>query len=358
MKYDFGNDPAKIEGYKKFWARSPVKRPLVGFTLNSWFPLDDFRESASWEKGTWLEPEMIHPEKFLDDQERLLREGEAMDDDMLRGAAPLQAIFWSDATLGCRLKIGPGNVASEPLNLSWEQIDQFKFDHNDKWFKKYLEWIEVLVAHSAGRYPVSHGPLNGPYDYVAFLRGYEQSILDLALEGEKTAPVIDKMADYFSEYNIETWKKIPLFHGGYFDTGYALWAPGSIIRYQEDAVAFLSPDLYRRYLKSVDQRIASQYEYTYMHLHSTSMIILDQLLEIPELRCLEINNDVVGPPIKEMIPCFRMVQKAGRPLIIRGNFYPDDIRLIMDSLEPAGLYLYIMINSMQEMEPFRPIVGL
>jgi hypothetical protein len=33
MKFEFGNDPAKIEGYKKFWKREPVKRPLVGFSL-------------------------------------------------------------------------------------------------------------------------------------------------------------------------------------------------------------------------------------------------------------------------------------------------------------------------------------
>jgi len=28
--YSYGNDPAKVAGYRAFWDRAPVKRPLVG----------------------------------------------------------------------------------------------------------------------------------------------------------------------------------------------------------------------------------------------------------------------------------------------------------------------------------------
>jgi hypothetical protein len=82
------------------------------------------------------------------------------------------------------------------------------------------------------------------------------------------------------------------------------------------------------------------------------------MLEIPELKCYEINNDVGGPPMTTMAPYFQMVQKAGRPLVIRGSFSPDELRFLMDSLEPAGLYLYIMVGDMKEVETLRPIVGM
>ena len=92
MIHPFGNDPAKIERYRAFWRRDPALRPLVGFSIKSWFPLHEFAASRWWEDHDVLTPEMVEPEAFLDDQDRLLREGEWMDDDLLRGASPSQAV--------------------------------------------------------------------------------------------------------------------------------------------------------------------------------------------------------------------------------------------------------------------------
>ena len=82
----------------------------------------------------------------------------------------------------------------------------------------------------------------------------------------------------------------------------------------------------------------------------------DRLIEA--LRCLEINNDVGGPPVREMAPHFAKVQRAGRSLLIRGSFSPDELRLLMDSLEPRGLYLYIMVSDRGEIDRLRRIVGM
>jgi len=95
-----------------------------------------------------------------------------------------------------------------------------------------------------------------------------------------------------------------------------------------------------------------------MHLHATSMFVLDRILSIDTLRCLEINNDVGGPPIPWLVPYLKQVQAAGRSLLIRGSFSGDELRLLMDNLAPEGLFLYIMANDRQEVEKLRPLVGL
>ena len=59
-----------------------------------------------------------------------------------------------------------------------------------------------------------------------------------------------------------------------------------------------------------------------------------------------------------MVPYFQQVQAAGRSLLIRGAFTADDMRLLMDSLESRGLFLNIMVKSMEEIEDLRPIVGM
>ncbi|MDR2843023.1 MAG: hypothetical protein LBV57_00055 [Candidatus Symbiothrix sp.] len=357
MKYEFGNDPAKVEGYKKFWSRESVKRPLIGFSFKSWFPLDEFKASRAWGKDAPLTLDMVVPEDFLDDQETLLREGETIDDDIFRGACPAQMLMWGDAILGSSMRVLPGNVVAEPMNLSWEEIDKIGFDRNSPWCKKYIEFIDVLVKSSAGKYPITHGMLNGPMDYAVTFRGHEQAVMDLLIDPEHISAFLERMGDFFIDITKEAWEHIPLFCGGYYDAQYNLWAPESIARLQEDSVAVMSPDLYGQYLKAVDARISSHFGSAFMHLHATSMMVLDQMLDIPTLHCFEINNDVGGPPVATMIPYFQMVQKAKKSLLIRGSFTSGELRLLMDSLEPTGLYLYIMIADMKEIEILRPIVG-
>src|SRR5208337_1004516 len=89
-KAAFGNDPAKIERYISFWKREDVKRPLVGFTFIGWFPFGEFMACKAWSSSRYLTPEMIAPQAFMDDYIRLLREGETLDDDLIRGACPMQ----------------------------------------------------------------------------------------------------------------------------------------------------------------------------------------------------------------------------------------------------------------------------
>ena len=119
-----------------------------------------------------------------------------------------------------------------------------------------------------------------------------------------------------------------------------------------------SPALYRKLVQPVDRMLAQHFECSFMHLHSTSMFLLDAILEIEELTCLEINHDASGPPLEHMIPFYRRVQKAGRSLIVRGSFTPDELRSLMDTLDPRGLLLLIMVENLEKVDVARPIVGM
>jgi hypothetical protein len=358
-KAAFGNEKVKIRKYIEFWNRDAAVRPLVGFTFVGWFPLNEFAACRSWNSNKYLTPEMMDPQAFLEDYSRILKEGEKVSDDLIRGACPMQvAVPFLPAMLGCPLRVLPENVMGEELLLPWDQALKVRLDRNDPWFAKYIEFANALVAESNGRFPVSHSPEIGPTDLHAVLRGHNQSILDLMEEPEKSADLLWQMGKIFLEITQELWSHVPLFHGGYFDAQYSLWSPGPIIRVQEDATAVYSPKLYRKLVQPIDRMLASHFASSFIHLHSTSMFLLDAFLEIQEIRCFEINNDVCGPPLEKMVPYFTMVQEAKRPLLIRGSFTPDEIRLLMDSLESRGLFLNIMVNTMEEIEILRPLLGM
>ena len=358
--HPFGNDPAKIERYKAFWNREAVDRPLVGFSYVGWYPLEYFTVCKSWNVNDYIKPDMLIPDEWMDDYEELLREGEEVEDDMLRGACPIQVAFpcFIPAMLGCKIRVLPDNVMGEEQKLPWEEALKKRLDHENPWIKKYMEFAEALVERSAGRYPISHGAELGPTDLHALLRGHNESLMDLIDEPEKSAELLVNMGHIFAEFFKEAWKRIPLYHDGYFDAQYQVWAPGPIIRMQEDATAVFSPDLYRKLVQPVDREIAKQFACNFIHLHSTSMFILDAFLEIEELRCFEINIESFNIPVKGMIPYFKMVQDADRPLLIRGAFTEDEMRLLVDSLDPRGLYLHIMPENKEEVERLRPILGM
>jgi hypothetical protein len=268
------------------------------------------------------------------------------------------AVPFLPGVVGCKARILPDNVMGEEQSLSWDEALKVRFDPQNPWFRKYLEFGLELVEKSQGLFPVSHGAEIGPTDLHAVLRGHNQSILDLVDEPERTAELLDRLGEIFCVFTREFWKHLPLFHGGYFDGQYSLWAPGPIIRMQEDATAVFSPELYRKLVQPVDRKLASRFASSFIHLHSTSMFLLDAFLEIEEIQCFEINNDVCGPPVKEMAGHFQKVQKARRPLLIRGSFSPEEMRLLMDALEPRGLFLYIMVNTMEEVESHRKLLAM
>ena len=355
----FGNNPAKIEKYLRFWNREDVKRPLVGFSLVGWFPMEEFAICQRWEAAEYLTLDMIQPQDFMEDHVRLVREGEIVDDDMIRGACPTQVtVPFLPAMLGNPLRVLPQNILGDERKLTWDDAFAVDLDAANHWYLKYMAFIDALVEKAAGRFPVSHGPEIGPTDLHAILRGHNESIMDLMDEPEKSAKLLWHLGEIVRDMFEAIWRRAPLFHDGYFDAQYCLWSPGPIIRIQEDATAVYSPDLYRRLVQPVDRMLAAAFSCSFMHLHSTSMFLLDAFLEIEELSCFQINNDAIGPPVADMVPYFQKVQKAGRSLLIRGAFSPEEMKLLMDSLESRGLFLNIMVNSMEEIDALRPIVGM
>jgi hypothetical protein len=247
---------------------------------------------------------------------------------------------------------------AEEQQLSWTEALAKKLDRENPWFEKYNEFLEALVERAEGRYPVSHGCELGPTDLHALVRGHHGSIMDLVDAPQDSARLLMHLGQLFAEFFQEAWKRIPLYHGGYFDAQYQLWAPGPIVRMQEDATAVYSPDLYRKLVQPVDRMIAQQFACSFMHLHTTSMFILDAFLEIEEIRCFEINIESFNIPVEGMIKYYKMVQDAGRPLLIRGSLSEDELRLVLDSLDPRGLYLHIMPDNLEEAGALKRVLGM
>jgi hypothetical protein len=129
---------------------------------------------------------------------------------------------------------------------------------------------------------------------------------------------------------------------------------------QEDASALFSPALYVEFLQEEDRRIASAFPYDVIHLHSSSLHLLDRFVDIEPQKCLEINKDQGGWGVDRMLPLFKMVQSREKKLIIRGKLDLEDLELLRKELSPRALYLQIVIDKPEEAKQlkdfFRPWV--
>jgi hypothetical protein len=118
--------------------------------------------------------------------------------------------------------------------------------------------------------------------------------------------------------------------------------------------------LYVACLQPHDWRAAEAFPCSLIHLHSSSLFLIDQILDVEALGCIQINKDVGEAAIPEMLPALQRVQARARSLLIRGKLDLDDLALLRRHLSPNGLYLQVVVETAAEarglQEFFRPWV--
>ena len=138
------------------------------------------------------------------------------------------------------------------------------------------------------------------------------------------------------------------FFGGHFIEQYGLWAPGPLVRMQEDETAVYSPRLYKEIILEQDRKIARSFPYSLIHLHTSSLFLLESVLSIHEINVFEINKDICEMGIPDMLPFLKRIQEEGRQLVIRGPLTKDDFLLIRRHLAPEGLILQTVVDNEAE----------
>jgi hypothetical protein len=337
-----------LNRYRRFWAREPVERPLVGFSVGGWFPFHHYRAMQPLRGRGELSPEDFRPEAFLADYDGLTSLWAGVEDDMIRGVSPLPFFPWLEAMLGCRIRIGSESVWAEEGGFDYADIGRIDFSDANPWRQKYLEFVRLLREHFGARVPVGIPILRGPADMVAALRGSEQMVYDLYDAPEAFGRLAGACSDFAVRLMHAQHDLTGPFAGGYLIEQLGLWAPDRIARLQEDASALFSPELYVRFLQPHDRRMGEAFPRSAIHLHSSSLHLLEEILDVGALGCIQINKDVGNVTIAEMLGSFRKVQAGGRCLLIRGKLTPEDVALLRDTLSPDGLYLQIVAETAEE----------
>ena len=337
----------KLKIHGAFWQAAQLSHMPVSFRLGDYFFADKFNAALPLLKpGLPIEPDMLNVDDFLEDYERIFTEINAIKQSGFWTAEPFTGIPWMEAIMGCPVIADVNSFVTTPAK-NLPDFDLLKTIDTNLWYMKYIEFVTKLVKLSDGRFPVGQPIMRGISDVLGAIVGQTEMIYNMSDEPDLITKLASLITDVFLKVVKEQHKLTPAFYGGSAMGFYHIWAPGQVIWFQEDLTALLSPDLYRTFILEQNIRICNQYEYSAVHLHSSSFHMIDDILRIKNLKAVEINKDNGGLSIKAMASVFEKVLKQDKRLIIWGNLNEDEILFIKRKFSGAPVFLNIVAEDVQ-----------
>jgi len=350
----------KTEHHRAFLERRNEK-PLIG-CIRGWENLSRYVEDteAFFPKGEVSVHDLVW-DRFLPMYQTLTGTLDEPDD-LFRTLEPLTFFPWAEATMGCSVSYTGKNFWSSPVEEMKTQVGRESWidavkdkagvpDICRQWFSKFGELLDYLSDHFEDHFPVGQSILRGPLDLAAAVFGDENMIYLLYDHPLIMKRFFDIATDVFLGFIDVLHERTPPFANGNVMGSYYIWTPGTCVRHQEDAMALLSPGLYREFVHPLDCRIVSAADYSLFHMHSTGLHLLDVLLENEGLTILQVSKDQ-GVDLKSILPGLKKIQDGGKCLVLKGRLNSDDIRIIKSSLDFRGLCIQAVVLEQKEADDF------
>ena len=340
----------RIQRNKDFWEGKYQKRPLCIVRLGQVFFSREFEATKGYiDQGHIVTPDMIDVDSYLPDYERMYNELCQVDMDGVFSADPCTGFPWMEGAMGAQVQGGKVSFVSHKTLDDVEDLEDLKFDPNNAWMQKYLEFVEKLEKLGNGRFSSGQPILRGVTDTIGSLIGQTELIYAVMEEPELMKRAFDTVVEAHLWLINEQYKRIKPIHGGYNFGFYHIWAPGKVIWYQEDLCALLSPQHYDEYLYEASKKRIENYDYSLVHLHPASFFTLDRMLKLEKLSAVQVNKDVGGPTVREMLPELRKIVDAGKKVVIGlARLNEDDIDAVYEGLPTDSVALNLVCPDLDD----------
>ena len=134
----------------------------------------------------------------------------------------------------------------------------------------------------------------------------------------------------------------PEFAGGYV-SAYGIWAPGTVVRTQADNATMLSPETYRQQVLPHDRAVMRRFDYPLIHLHSGCLHVAEALLDVPELRAIQVSVDHPGGPLAAQVMPTLERMAARKPLIVTGPVTAVELEALRSLARLGSVCLQVQV---------------
>lgn len=281
--------------------------------------------------------------------------------------------FLGESFPNMTVDFGPGSIAGylgsdivfredtiwfEPCIEDWEEAPEFKFDPENKWFKKHIELVKKCRELAGDDFFVDMPDLMENIDVLVSMRGAQNMIFDMVDDPEIVEERIAQIEKVYYEYYDRFHEIIKDENGGNAYTVFQIWGPGRTVKLQCDFSAMMSPDNFREFIQESLRKQAKNADQVLYHLDGADAIRhLDALMEIDEIDALQWTSGDVGPDgtLEDWDVIYDKVRKAGKSLWIKvysGEFedWIKNVDRIVQKYGSHSLFLLFPEMSMKQAE--------
>lgn len=179
---------------------------------------------------------------------------------------------------------------------SWDGVEKFRFDPENKWYKKHLQLAKDCRELAGDDFYVDMPDLMENIDVLASLRGAQDVLFDLLDEPEMIGERIQEVTDLYFDYYDNFYEIIKDEEGGNAYTVFQIWGPGRTVKLQCDFSAMMAPEDFRRYIQPSLRAQAEKADHVLYHLDGPAAIKhMDALMEIDGIDALQWTSGDAGP---------------------------------------------------------------
>lgn len=334
-------DSQKTPRYQAFWERRETDRPLIGTTIATMPSVRAIRGEGL------LRPEDIDTAECLKELDEEWEAWRECMGDAIWSASPVWAFPWQPAMLGCPIQRDGENVWQGFVPGGWEEMEHLRFDSSNPWYRRYVDLVETLREHAAGRYPLGAGLLGAtPSDLTMIFRGQERLAVDLYDAPEMVAKLAERSVQFCVDLMAQLFPLADRYLGGYTGTIRYFWAPGEMLESGEDLAFMMSLAAHQRFVVPIHRAFLRHYPNNILHLHSAQLHTVPNLLDVPEIRAIEITPDY-GEDLLPYLDLMGQILER-KPLIVHGIMTVPEMLEMRRVLPARGLALFCRCDSTAE----------
>jgi len=326
-----------------------------GMVLSSWdqgYPLKGARRPG-------VSPPVIDSleAKFVDPvtvaaRERYLLSGFGFPADIVPFAYTDWGTISAAPFFGSTMNYGDDTVWYNPAGLSPSMDRSLILDDDNPWFLRLQDLVSTGKTVAGNDYFCGMPSLSPGLDVLSELCGASELCIYLITDPgwvqEKLSEITAAcLKAYDTIYQLASEED-----GSVFVSFFRLWAPGRVSLIQNDFSSLISETMFREFAVPFTREFSAAMEFSLFHVDGPEAIrTIDALLEIDELTSLEFTPgpQIPGGGDPSWYDMYRRVKAAGKRMQIVW-IKAEEVIPLLDAVGPAGLYLMVEFQSLNEAE--------
>jgi len=261
-----------------------------------------------------------------------------LDDDTIPSICPRFGIAEHTAWLGTDVRLQETTCLPVPLLTSPDDLGRLQLSPEMRWYRYMRAGYAHLRSRQDGSFLLSVRGTMSPMDIGNAVRG-DALFSDFITEPEATHRLMAFLTSAMRWYYDQLLTWADEIAGGNVFMYHSSWMGARTIGHMtNDAAMLCSPRTYETYGFPYESQLTESYAGALYHVHNQKLHFAPQVVQLPNLKLLEVTNDPKTPPALEDLPRV-LAATGGANLMLYGT--SDQVRSHIDELKSRNVLLSV-----------------